>query len=162
MIQDPAQVGAAHVATSGNHTDAGNGPARFTKYEQHAGGSKVVQMIEAVIADSRKTEDEAITSEQDGQIAYEDFMKDSNKGITSSSKKVADMSEALASGKSSLSMARTDFKQTMQELYGLSQVNADLHKSCDYLLKNFEARQSARTAESDALAEAKAILSGLK
>mmetsp|Transcript_19988 Transcript_19988/g.45543 ORF Transcript_19988/g.45543 Transcript_19988/m.45543 type:complete len:678 (+) Transcript_19988:59-2092(+) len=162
MIQDPAPVGAAHVALAGNHTDPGNGPARFTKYEQNVGGSKVVQMIEEVIADSKKTEDESIDAAQDSQTAYEDFMKDSNKGITAASKKVADMSEALATSKSALSMAKTDLKQTLQELYGLSQVNADLHKSCDYLLKNFEARQSARTAESDALAEAKAILSGLK
>merc|ERR1719422_2693360 len=58
MMQDPAPVGAAHVATSGTHVDPGNGPARFTKYEKHAGGSKVVQMIEEVIADSKKTEEE--------------------------------------------------------------------------------------------------------
>merc|ERR1719436_1319451 len=159
---DPAPVGAAHVATSGNHTDPGNGPARFTKYEKHAGGSKVVQMIEEVMADSRKTEDETIQSEQDAQIAYEEFMKDSNKGITVSSKKLADMSEALAKAKSSRSMAKTDLKRTVQELYGLDQVKADLHKSCDFILKNFDARQAARAAESEALKEAKAILSGMQ
>lgn len=163
MLQhgDPAPVGAAHVHTSGNHTDAGNGPARFTKYEQNAGGSKVVRMIEEVIADSRKTEDEAIDSEQDGQTAYEDFMKDSNKELTAASKKVTNLSDSLAKSKASLSMAKTDLKQTVQELEGLYQVSADLHKSCDYLLKNFEARQAARAAESEALQEAKAILSGM-
>merc|ERR1719264_673293 len=159
---DPAPVGAAHIATSGTHTDPGNGPARFTKYEKHAGGSKVVQMIEEVMADSRKTEDETIESEEDAQIAYEDFMKDANKGLTAMSKKLADMNEALAQAKSSLSMAKTDLKQTVQDLYGLSQVNADLHKSCDYILKNFDARQAARAAEAEALEEAKAILSGMK
>ena len=48
------QPGAAHIATSGNHTNAGNGPARFTKYEQNAGGSRVVAMLEKVLAESEK------------------------------------------------------------------------------------------------------------
>jgi len=158
----PAPVGAAHIATSGTHTDPGNAPARFTKYEKHAGGSKVVKMIEEVMADSKKTEDDTIASEEDAQIAYEDFMKDSNKAITASLKKIANLSEALAKAKADFQMADVDLKQTIQDLYGLSQVNADLHKSCDFILKNFDARQAARAAESEALKEAKAILSGMK
>merc|ERR1719230_2357320 len=33
--EDP-KPGAPHIQTSGTHTDPGNGPARFTKYEQNA------------------------------------------------------------------------------------------------------------------------------
>jgi len=160
--EEPGQPGAPHVWTSGNHTDAGNGPARFTKYGQHAGGSRVVAMLKEVIADSRKTEDEAIQAEEDGQIAYEDFMKDSNKEITLSSKKLNNLSGARARAKESLSMAKTDMRQTVLELEGLSNMLGDLHKSCDFVLKNFDARQAARAAEVDALKEAKAILSGMK
>jgi len=159
---EPAQPGAPHIQTSGTHTDPGNGPARFTKYEQHAGGSRVVQMIETVIADSAKLEDEAIASEQDGQTAYENFMQDSNKSILKSLQAITNMSEARAKAKASLSMAETDFKQTMQDLENLNTMAADLHKNCDYLIKNFDARQAARAAEIDALKEAKAILSGMK
>jgi len=159
---EPEQPGAPHIQTSGTHTDPGNGPARFTKYEQHAGGSRVVQMIEAVIADSAKLEDEAIASEQDGQTAYENFMQDSNKSILKSLQAITNMSESRAKAKASLSMAQTDFKQTMQDLENLNEMAGDLHKNCDYLLKNFDARQAARAAEIDALREAKAILSGMK
>ena len=35
-------------------------------------------------------------------------------------------------------MAKTDFGQTMTELEGLDQINADLHKSCDYTLKSLD------------------------
>jgi len=160
--EEPEQPGAAHIATSGNHTDAGNGPARFTKYEQNVGGSRVVKLLKEVMADSRKTEDESITAEEDAQIAYEDFMKDSNKEITLSSSKLNNLSEARAKAEMSVSMAKTDLKQTLQELEGLNNVLGDLHKSCDFLLKNFDARQAARAAELDALKEAKAILSGMK
>merc|ERR1719437_387300 len=131
------QPGAAHIATSGNHTDAGNGPARFTKYEQNTGGSRAISMLETVLADSKKTEDEAIKSEEDSQTAYENFMKDSNKSITKYSQSITNMSEARAKAKASLSLAETDLKQTVEKLGGLSEMLGDLHKSCDFVLDNF-------------------------
>jgi len=156
------QPGAAHIATSGNHTDAGNGPARFTKYEQNAGGARVVNMLETVLADSKTTEDEAIASEEDSQSAYENFMKDSNKAITKYMETITNLSEAKSKAKGDMSMAKTDLKQTVAQLGALSETLGDLRKSCDFLMNNFEARQSARAAEVDALKEAKAILSGMK
>merc|ERR1719231_1666651 len=154
------QPGAPHIQTSGTHTDPGNGPAKFKTYEQNAGGSRVVKMLEEILADTKTVENQAIASEQDSHSAYENFMKDSNKGITKEQQSISDMQGARATAKEELSMAETDFKQTMTELEGLDQTNADLHKSCDYLLKNFDARQAARAAEIDALREAKNILSG--
>merc|ERR1719453_2245911 len=71
------QPGAPHIQTSGTHTDPGNGPAKFKKYETNAGGGKVVAMLEEVLADTKKTEDQAMASEMDSQSAYENFMKDS-------------------------------------------------------------------------------------
>merc|ERR1719454_353579 len=156
------QPGAPHIQTSGTHTDPGNGPAKFKKYEENAGGGRVVKMLEEILADTKLTEDQAIASEQDSQSAYENFMKDSNKGITHEQQSQADMEGARANAKEELSMAETDFKETMGELEGLDATNNDLHKSCDYILKNFDARQAARAAEMDALREAKNILSGMK
>merc|ERR1719352_1449285 len=97
--------GAPHIQTSGTHTDPGNGPARFTKYEQNAGGNRVVTALEEIIADSKKTEDEAIVAEEDAQTAYENFMKDSNKGITANTKAIVNMEAAKAKAKEALSMA---------------------------------------------------------
>merc|ERR1719149_492437 len=161
MLQQQ-QPGAPHVQTSGTHTDPGNGPAKFNKYETNAGGGRVVAMLEEVLADTRKTEDQAMASEGDSQSAYENFMKDSNKSILKTTQSISDMTGARATAKEELAMAKTDFGQTMTELQGLDQTNADLHKSCDFVLKNFDARQAARAAEMDALREAKNILSGAK
>merc|ERR1740130_2349863 len=80
MIQNHAP-GAPHTQTSGTHTDPGNGPAKFKKMDKNAGGGRVVAMLEEVLADTRKTEDQAVASEADAQSAYENFMKDSNKSI---------------------------------------------------------------------------------
>jgi len=158
----PAKVGAAHISMSGDADDPGNGPARFTKYEKNDSGGGVVAMIEGIIADSVKAENEAIASEQDSQYSYETFMKDSNELIIKLTKQITDMTEARAKAKVALNMAETDFTDTMKVLEGLAATLADLHGSCDYILKNFDARQAARSAEMDALAEAKAILSGMK
>merc|ERR1719271_1865138 len=152
--------GAPHIQTSATHTDPGNGPAKFKEMEKNAGGGRVVAMLEEVLADTRKTEDQAMASEQDSQSAYENFMKDSNKMITKTQRAISDMSGAKAKAKEDLSMAERDFKLTMSDLQNLDTTKADLHKSCDFVLKNFDARQEARAAEMDALAEAKAILSG--
>jgi len=46
------------------------------------------------------------------------------------------------------------------ELEDLSNYNAELHTSCDFIIKNFDIRQTARDEEIEALKQAKAILSG--
>jgi len=158
FLQKP---GAPHIQTSGTHTDPGNGPAKFAdNSKKNAGGGRVVAMLEEVLADTRKTEDQAMASEADSASAYENFMKDSNKSIKKTTQAISDMTGARASAKEELSMTKTDFSQTMTELEGLDQTKADLHRSCDFVIKNFDARQQARSAEMDALNEAKAILSG--
>mmetsp|Transcript_22497 Transcript_22497/g.52313 ORF Transcript_22497/g.52313 Transcript_22497/m.52313 type:complete len:701 (-) Transcript_22497:25-2127(-) len=164
MIQsdsdDEPQPGANHIQTSGTHTDPGNGPARFSEYNQNSGGGRVIRMLDKVLTDSQTMEDEAVAAEQEAQSVYESFMKDSNKAITKSQESIADMSKAKASAEQTMVMSKTDHKATMTDLEGLSKTLADLHQSCDFLLQNFDARQEARAAEMDALKEAKAILSG--
>merc|ERR1719424_2355755 len=63
--------GAPHTQTSATHTDPGNGPAKFSKGGKNAGGGRVVAMLEEVLADTKKTEDQAMASEADAQSAYE-------------------------------------------------------------------------------------------
>jgi len=160
-VQKGEQPGGPHVALSGTHTDPGNGPVRFSKYEENAGGSKVVKMIEEVIADAKASEEEALTDEMSAQSEYEFFMKDTNEGLTLASEKLSDLKEAQAKAKGELSMAETEFKQTLGKLEDLNDTLGQLRKSCNYVLDNFDARQAARAAEVDALGEAKGILTGM-
>merc|ERR1719356_1662867 len=155
------QPGAAHIATSGTKTDAGNAPARFTKYEKNAGGGRVVMLLEKIAADAKKLEDEAVAGEMSAQNVYEDFMKQSNKELTAYGESLQSMGVAKATAEGDLSMTKTDLKDTLKELEGLNSYLGDLHKSCDFIMRNFEARQEARAQEIEALGEAKAILSGM-
>jgi hypothetical protein len=159
FMQEP---GAPHIQTSGTHTDAGNGPARFTKYDKNANGGRIVRMLEEVITDSQKMEDDAISSEEDSQEAYENFMKASNKGIKAYNKKMVNMKGAKASAEEYLVVTKSDINSNLRKLEELHETLGDLKSSCDFVMNNFKVRQEARTAEINALNEAKAILSGMK
>merc|ERR1719160_570999 len=138
LQQRGMQPGAPHIQTSGTHTDPGNGPAKFKKYAKNAGGGRAVAMLEKVLADTRETEDQAITSEQDAQSAYENFMKDSNKSIKQTQQAISDMTGARANAKQELSAAKTGLVQTVGELGDLHDTNGDLHKTCDFVIENFD------------------------
>merc|ERR1719440_1242308 len=155
------QPGAPHIQTSGTHTDPGNGPAKFAKMEQNAGGDKVVSMLETVLADSKKLENEAHAAEQEAQNVYENFMKDSNKSIKQLQKANVNMSEDRGKAEEALSRDETDHGATMKTLESLNEELGDIHRGCDFVLNNFSARQEARALELDALREAKQILSGM-
>merc|ERR1712019_41177 len=83
-MQARRQPGAPHTQTSATHTDPGNGPAKFKKYEENAGGKRVLAMLDDVMKDSQDMENQSIRDEEDAQAAYENFMKDSNKFIIQS------------------------------------------------------------------------------
>lgn len=156
------EPGAPQMQLSGTDTEPGSAPARFKEYEQNAGGKKVITMIEQCIEDAKKSEAEAIASEQDSQTAYQNFMKDSNESIIKYTKAINNMSEELAKAKEELVNTKEDLDSVNTDIQDLSETDADLHKSCDFLLQNFDVRQQARADEVDALNEAKAILSGAK
>merc|ERR1719379_3304146 len=104
-------------------------------------------------------EAEAIRSEEDAQKAYEDFVKDTNKSIEEKSKDIVNKSDMKAKAEGELVQANKDKESVMLELEQLSNYNAQLHQSCDFVMKNFEIRQTARDEEVEALRQAKAILS---
>merc|ERR1719265_2699190 len=136
--------GAPHIQTSATDTDPGNGPARFKKMEKNAGGSRVVAMLDKIIKDSKATEDEVEFAERDSQTEYEGFMKDSNKSIKKMSEAMANKNEEKSKLEQEQVMTKEDFDGAVKELNNLYEQKQDLHGSCDYIIKNFSARQNAR------------------
>merc|ERR1712130_685117 len=107
-------------------------------------------------------EAEAIRSEEDAQKAYEDFVKETNASIEAKSKDIVNKSETKAKAEADLVETKEAKEATLLELEQLSNYNAELHQSCDFVMKNFNVRQTARDEEIGALKQAKAILSGAK
>merc|ERR1719379_562721 len=135
-------------------------PAQKTYAKGNGGGA--MAMIQDVIKESKELETQAIADEQTAQAAYEGFIKDSNKLITANQESIANKSGAKAEADEALALAHGDLKTTIADILALDEVAKNLHGQCDFLLKNFEERQSKRSQEIDALNQAKAIFSGMK
>merc|ERR1712113_947553 len=125
-----------------------------------AGG--VMGMIQQIINDAKAMEAEAIRSEEDAQKAYEDFVKDTNNSIEAKSRNIVSKSEEKASAEVELVETKEAKEGVLLELQQLSNYNAELQQSCNFVLKNFDVRQAARDEEVEALRQANAILSGAK
>merc|ERR1719393_1062844 len=137
-------------------------PPGFEAYKKNAAAGGVMGMIQQIINDAKAMEAETIRSEEDGQKAYEDFVKDTNGSIEAKSEEIVNKSETKAKAEADLVEAKENKEAVMLELEQLANYKAELHSSCDFVMKNFEIRQTARDEEIEALKQAKAILSGAK
>jgi hypothetical protein len=135
-------------------------PPGFKEYKKNSAAGGVMGMIQQIINDAKAMEAEAIRAEEDAQKAYEDFVKETNTSVETKNKDIANKSEEKAKGEGDLVQANEEKEATLLELEQLSNYNAELHQSCDFIMKNFEIRQTARDEEIEALKQAKAILSG--
>jgi len=134
----------------------------FTKHKKNAGGKVVISFLEQIIEDSVKVENEAIAAEQEAQASYAEFVTDSDASITSLQEAIVAKTDNIAAATSEKENAELEKTSTEEELESLAAYAADLHEECDFTLKNFDIRQSARDQEVEALRQAKAILSGAK
>jgi len=137
-------------------------PAGFKEYKNNAASPGVMSMIQQIIDDAKAMETEAIQNEEDAQVAYETFVKETNASIESKGKDIVNKSETKSKKEGELVETKQSKEATLVELEQLSNYNGELHQSCDFLMKNFDLRQTARDEEVEALRQAKAILSGAK
>merc|ERR1719182_941226 len=137
-------------------------PPGFKKYEQSSGAGGVLGMLEQIIADAKTLEADAIKAETDSQKAYESFVKDTNKSIEEKSRELTNKTEEKATAEADKVAAEEDKLSAENEQQQNQNENADLHKSCDFTMNNFEVKQAALEQEMEALDQAKAVLSGAK
>jgi len=120
----------------------------------------VIAMIDLLIADVDKENQEIETEEKNGQEEYEQFMEDSKDKRAADSKSIEEKEGAKAEGEGSLEKATLERKDTLKAAMATAQVIGDLHTECDWLLMNYDNRKAARAGEVDSLKNAKAVLSG--
>jgi len=137
-------------------------PAGFKEYKKNAAAGGVMGMIQQIINDAKAMEAEAIKGEEDALEAYNTFVTDTNLSIETKAKEIVMKSEEKAKTEGARVEAEAQKAEVIATLDTLANENADLHKDCDYVLKNFEIRQTSRMEEVEALKQAKAILSGSK
>jgi len=119
-----------------------------------------MSLIQNVIDEAKEGEADAIKSEGDAQSAYEEFTKNSNAAVTAAQRAIEAKSGEKAETTGTKVQAEGDHMSAMSDAEQLATYKGELHESCDFIMKNFDVRQDARTAEIEGLAQAKAILSG--
>lgn len=136
-------------------------PVQFGEYKNNAGSSPVITMIGNLISDAAALEKEAISDENSAQQAYEEYVTEANDSMAAKARDIINKSELKATAETELEQANTDLSQTNDDLEELAKYAGDVHKACDFVLKNFDIRQTARSEEIEALGQALAILSGM-
>merc|ERR1740117_1984880 len=122
-------------------------PSAGKEYNKNAASGGVMSTIEMIIQDAEAADAEAVKAEQDSQAAYAELVANTNTELADAANSVTQKSEK-------------DLTATLKVLEDLHGVNTGLHQNCDYIIKNFDLRQQARQEETEAIQEAKAILSG--
>lgn len=137
-------------------------PPGFKEFKKSSASGGAVGLIKQVIADARALEAAAIRDEEDAQHAYENTVKDMNNSMAAKTRQKTHKEKVRAGQEVDESQANTDLSTEETTLESLATADLDLHKSCDFAMKNFDMRQTRRNEEIEALRQAKAILSGAK
>jgi len=120
----------------------------------------VLAMMDMLISDVKKDMHTAEMEEKDAQEDYEQLMADSQKKRALDSKSITTKETAKAEADSVAQETKSNVGQGNADLQATKEYIANLHKSCDFLLENFDFRKAARAQETDALKNAKAVLQG--
>jgi len=128
-----------------------------TKGEESAG---VIRLIDLIVNDVEKENQEMTLEEKDAQGDYEKMMTNAANKRAEDSKSMTDKQATLADTEESLVNNKGALKNKNFELMSTEKLIAELHAECDWLLKYYDARKEARTGEIEALGKAKDVLSG--
>merc|ERR1740121_2171144 len=103
---------------------------------------------------------EAEVLETESQREYEKMMADSAAKSADDSRSLTDKNSGKAAEEEAL-QAETDKKaDTSKELAMTLEYIGQLHGECDWLMKYYDVRKSARAGEIEALGRARAVLNG--
>merc|ERR1719456_1728555 len=117
-------------------------------------------MIDLLIKDLDKEMQTSDVDEKEAQREYEQMMRNSSEKRAQDSKLVTEKESMKAELQTELQSNKAGKLSVTKELMGQLEYMEGLHKECDWLMKTFDVRKSARTGEIESLEKAKAVLNG--
>merc|ERR1719324_974855 len=114
-------------------------------------------MMQGIIDDAKAMEVECVHAEETAQKDYEKFTKDTRTSIETKTTDIETKSEDKAKAEEDKAQADRDLEAKITELEALTNEEHDLHKDCDFVLKNFEESQQARSDEIEGMKQANQI-----
>lgn len=135
-------------------------PEGFDEYKKHKGATGVIALLDRLVEKSEAEVTELTDSENREQKAYEEFVVDTNTMNTQNAEEMSNKSSYKSQAESTVEEQKADLATTKATLEDMTDLNNQLHKQCDFLIKNFDLRQQSRAEEIEAFSKAKAILKG--
>jgi len=134
--------------------------ADFTSKKKGEESTGVIAMIDILVADVSKNNQILELEEKDGQSTYETFMGDAKTKRALDAKAITDKESAKAGAEAALQENKLASKDKSTELQETNKFLMGLHQECDWLLKFYETRKTARSDEIESLDKAKSVLNG--
>eukprot|EP00933_Yihiella_yeosuensis_P045084 TRINITY_DN4039_c0_g1_i1.p1 TRINITY_DN4039_c0_g1~~TRINITY_DN4039_c0_g1_i1.p1 ORF type:complete len:684 (+),score=242.55 TRINITY_DN4039_c0_g1_i1:75-2054(+) len=125
-----------------------------------AGGEKIVHMLSGLIQDLAQEVKIAKVDEASAQTSYEKLVANAKEKRAADTQAIAGKNKAKAEFEEEKVQSSSKKASQNKQLKALASYEEDLHQECDFMLKNFEARRTARTEEQESLGDAKAALFG--
>jgi len=142
------------------HNAASPPPPKPSGYEKSSSSGGVLQLLSMIISDAERTETEIQAGEQKAQEEYAAFVQSSTSSIEADRVAIEELQKQSANAASEKSETEEAQLSNDAAIGKLDEFLKAVHLDCDFLLKYFDVRQTARSEEMDAIEEAKAILSG--
>jgi hypothetical protein len=137
--------------------EAPEAPGAFKKSEKSGG---VLALMDMIMGEVKTSVTEMKMEEKYAQKEYVELMKDSQDSRATDLKSLTAADGTKADLEGSLTEAKENQMLTLEQSQNVIATIAKLHGQCDFIIKNFELRLNARTAEIEGLKTAKAVLAG--
>eukprot|EP00401_Gymnodinium_catenatum_P038019 CAMPEP_0117484712 /NCGR_PEP_ID=MMETSP0784-20121206/14595_1 /TAXON_ID=39447 /ORGANISM="" /LENGTH=723 /DNA_ID=CAMNT_0005279285 /DNA_START=93 /DNA_END=2264 /DNA_ORIENTATION=- len=135
-------------------------PPKPTDYAKSAGAGNTLSLFRKIIKDAELVEHQLEHSEQRAQSSYAAFARDATAAIEADRAAIAEKEVQRAEAAGAKSETEEALSSNNAALANLVELLKAHHLECDWIMKYFEVRKTARAEEIDAITDAKAILSG--
>jgi len=135
-------------------------PKAGLDYQSQDMAPGVMQMLEKVTADAERADKEAVAQEQTAEAAYGEVVANINAMLDESASSITQKTIAKEKADVAKLEAKKDLRAAVATLKDLAGQEEGYHLSCDFVINNYQIRQTARSEEIVAIQTAQAILRG--
>eukprot|EP00929_Paragymnodinium_shiwhaense_P117644 TRINITY_DN884_c0_g5_i1.p1 TRINITY_DN884_c0_g5~~TRINITY_DN884_c0_g5_i1.p1 ORF type:complete len:750 (-),score=337.56 TRINITY_DN884_c0_g5_i1:112-2361(-) len=127
---------------------------------QSSNGNKAIDMIEFILEETKKEESVAHADEQAAQKDYETLMTDLKEEEKRLKDSLANLRATLAEKEKELADAKHLRSETQAEKKAIEEYLLSIKPGCDFIVENFDHRETRRASETAALESATELIQG--
>jgi len=136
-------------------------PETWGNYKgQSSKGGDAVTMLEFILGETVKEETQAHGDEEGAQHGYEDSMQDLKDKEEKDEISLVELQTTLTKKEEELLLKKKELKATTKEKLAIESYLLKIKPGCDFITKNFEAREKNRATETAALKNANTLIKG--